>query len=134
MTNLALFFFRKMSGLSQKRNLLSWIWQVSDLLGPVFWFCRLEEPRLMNCPKCNYDAFVGPRCVKCGCLVVPGNRDLPWEDKPSSAVRALVFEIIVRQAMAGTPWKEVSAGPMYANRISAEEIEAEVERRRTRSC
>ncbi len=29
-----------------------------------------------------------------------------------SGVRAQVFEVIVRQALAGAPWKEICAGPM----------------------
>ncbi len=44
-------------------------------------------------------------------------------------VRAQVFEIIVRQALVGAPWKEICAVPMQINNISTEEIEAEVERR-----
>ena len=46
-----------------------------------------------------------------------------------SGVRAQVFEVIVRQALAGAPWKEICAGPMQANRISPDEVEAEVQRR-----
>jgi predicted amidophosphoribosyltransferase len=47
-----------------------------------------------------------------------------------SGVRQQVFEVIVRQAVAGAPWKEVCAQPMAINNISVEEIEEEVERRR----
>jgi len=46
-----------------------------------------------------------------------------------SGVRAQVFEVIVRQALAGAPWREICAGPMQVNNISAEEVEAEVKRR-----
>jgi hypothetical protein len=46
-----------------------------------------------------------------------------------SGVRAQVFEVIVRQALAGAPWKEICAGPMQVNNISGEEVEAEVKRR-----
>ena len=46
-----------------------------------------------------------------------------------SGVRAQVFEVIVRQALAGAPWKEICAGPMQVNNISSEEVEAEVKRR-----
>lgn len=45
-------------------------------------------------------------------------------------VRAQVFEVIVRQAMAGAPWKEICAGPMRVNDINPEEVEREVARRR----
>jgi hypothetical protein len=48
-----------------------------------------------------------------------------------SGVRAQVFEVIVRQALAGAPWREICAGPMAVNGISPEEIEEEVKRRRT---
>lgn len=46
-----------------------------------------------------------------------------------SGVRAQVFEVIVRQALAGAPWREICAGPMQVNNISADEVEAEVKRR-----
>ncbi len=48
-----------------------------------------------------------------------------------SGVRAQVFEVIVRQALAGAPWKEICAGPMQVNNITPEEVEAEVRRRET---
>jgi len=48
----------------------------------------------------------------------------------SAGVRAQVFEVIVRQAMAGAPWREICAGPMQVNNISAEDVEAECNRRR----
>lgn len=44
-------------------------------------------------------------------------------------VRAQVFEVIVRQALAGAPWREICAGPMQVNGISPDEVEAEVQRR-----
>jgi hypothetical protein len=46
-----------------------------------------------------------------------------------SGVRAQVFEVIVRQALAGAPWREICAGPMQVNNISADEVEVEVKRR-----
>lgn len=48
----------------------------------------------------------------------------------SAGVRQQVFEVIVRQAMAGAPWREMCAGPMAVNNINDDEIMAEVERRR----
>ena len=48
-----------------------------------------------------------------------------------SGVRAQVFEIIVRQGMAGAPWELICEGPMKINGISAEEIKAEIARRRS---
>jgi len=46
-----------------------------------------------------------------------------------SGVRAQVFEVIVRQALAGAHWREICAGPMQVNNISPEEVETEVKRR-----
>ena len=48
----------------------------------------------------------------------------------TSSVRKQVFEVVVRQAMAGAPWKEICAGPMSVNNISHGEVEREVRRRR----
>jgi hypothetical protein len=45
------------------------------------------------------------------------------------AVRDQVFEVIVRQALAGAPWREICQGPMKVNDITPEEVEAEVRRR-----
>lgn len=46
-----------------------------------------------------------------------------------NGVRAQVFEVIVRQALAGAPWREICAGPMQVNNISPDEVEAEVKKR-----
>jgi hypothetical protein len=46
-------------------------------------------------------------------------------------VRQQVFEVIVRQALAGAPWREICDGPMKVNNISPEEVEAEVKRRQS---
>ena len=46
-----------------------------------------------------------------------------------SGVRAQVFEVIVRQALAGAHWREICAVPMQINNILPEEVEAEVKRR-----
>jgi hypothetical protein len=44
-------------------------------------------------------------------------------------VRDQVFEVIVRQGMAGAPWRMICAGPMQVNNISEEEVQAEIKRR-----
>ncbi|MFN8554880.1 MAG: hypothetical protein U0103_25695 [Candidatus Obscuribacterales bacterium] len=70
----------------------------------------------------------------------PGNQAVPRPAAPTtpfvsgagsygSGVRAQVFEVIVRQALAGAPWREICAGPMQVNNISPEEVETEVKRR-----
>lgn len=46
-------------------------------------------------------------------------------------VRQQVFEVIVRQALAGAQWRELCAGPMQVNNISPEEVESEVKRRQS---
>jgi len=47
-----------------------------------------------------------------------------------SGVRGQVFEVIVRQAIAGAPWRQICEGPMAVNKISVEEVLSEVDRRR----
>ncbi len=47
----------------------------------------------------------------------------------ASGVRAQVFEVIVRQAMAGAAWREICASPMLVNGITIEEIEQELKER-----
>lgn len=49
-----------------------------------------------------------------------------------SGVRPQVFEVIVRQAMAGAPWQEICSGPMQVNNISPAEVQQEVHRRQQR--
>ncbi len=50
-------------------------------------------------------------------------------DRYGSGVRQQVFEVIIRQALAGAPWREICAVPMRVNNISPEEVEAELEKR-----
>lgn len=47
-----------------------------------------------------------------------------------TGIRSQVFEVIVRQALEGQPWRETCVGPMTLNAISVDEIEAEVDRRK----
>ncbi len=49
--------------------------------------------------------------------------------KYGAGVRSQVFEVIVRQAMAGAPWQEICQGPMQVNSITTEEVEEELKRR-----
>jgi len=48
-----------------------------------------------------------------------------------TGVRQQVFEVIVRQAMAGAPWQDICRGPLEVNEISEEEILVELERRKS---
>ena len=59
----------------------------------------------------------------------PGMSSLTGTGSYGSGVRAQVFEVIVRQALAGAPWREICAGPMSVNNISPDEVETEVKRR-----
>lgn len=59
----------------------------------------------------------------------PAEPATPVGDNYGCGVRAEVFEVIVRQAMAGAPWREICAGSMQVNNITPEQIEAEVKRR-----
>ena len=45
-------------------------------------------------------------------------------------MRAQIVEVVVRQALAGVPWRQICAGTMQVNNIAPEEIEAEVRRRK----
>ncbi|MBX9669447.1 MAG: zinc ribbon domain-containing protein [Candidatus Obscuribacterales bacterium] len=45
-------------------------------------------------------------------------------------VRKQVIEVIVRQALAGAPWREICQGPMLVNGITPEEIEEEIRKRK----
>jgi hypothetical protein len=47
-----------------------------------------------------------------------------------TGVRAQVFEVIVRQALSGAPWREICAGPMEVNNICPQQVEAAVRLRR----
>ncbi len=44
-------------------------------------------------------------------------------------VRQQVFEVIVRQALNGAPWREICETPMKVNNITEEEVQAEIDRR-----
>ena len=52
------------------------------------------------------------------------------DGRRGEGVREQVLEVIVRQALAGAPWRDICAGPMLVNNITPEEVEAEVSRRR----
>jgi hypothetical protein len=60
-----------------------------------------------------------------------GRRHSHWVGQGSygSGVRSQVFEVVVRQAMAGAPWEYICEGPMQVNRITREEVIEEVRRR-----
>ncbi|HEY9784942.1 MAG TPA: hypothetical protein V6D17_06025 [Candidatus Obscuribacterales bacterium] len=54
------------------------------------------------------------------------------EHSPANALRAQIFELIVKSALEGAPWREEYAVAMEMNMISAEEVESEIKRRQRR--
>jgi hypothetical protein len=79
-------------------------------------------------------------CPSCGMKTIdtddspptknPGKGNGGKHGSYGSGVRAQVFEVIVRQALAGAPWREICAGPMQVNNIQPEEVEEEIRKRR----
>ena len=74
-------------------------------------------------------------CPGCGRHLMLKNEEPKKGSQAKSAsfragIRAQVLEVVVRQAMAGAPWREICKGPMQINGISEEEVQAELDRRR----
>ena len=103
-------------------------------------------PQMPGCEKCGRtllnEWYFCPNCGKRTELVAENNDEPLWSKpkvtKPSfdpagaygKAVRDQVFEVIVRQALAGAPWRQICAGPIEVNNIDPDDIQAEVDRRR----
>jgi hypothetical protein len=126
-------------------------WACSSATGFTCHGVRRIEAR-MECAKCNKtsEGIAWAFCPYCGASVAdtsgssgpsglgarsepspPSDHSAPSGSSPYGAgVRSQVFDVIVRQAMAGARWKEICAEPMRVNGILPEEIEAEVQRRR----
>lgn len=60
---------------------------------------------------------------------IPARQKNTAESKYGAGVRSQVFEVIVRQAIAGAPWQEICLGPMQVNNITIEEVEEELRKR-----
>jgi hypothetical protein len=95
------------------------------------------EPNWKLCPHCGkFKSVLKEPVTEEAVEVIFGNmmgRSEEAKGQPSdygSGVRGQVFEVIVRQALAGAPWREICAGPMEVNKIRVEDIETEVQRRR----
>jgi hypothetical protein len=52
----------------------------------------------------------------------------PFEPSPEN--RKLILDVIVKQALAGVAWRQVCDGVMEVNKITAEEVEAEIATRK----
>lgn len=85
----------------------------------------------MNCKTCRKalqpEWQFCPQCGQKSEIAEPGSQQK--EPMYGTAVRQQVFEVIVRQAIAGAPWRLICKGPMMINKITEAEIEAEVARR-----
>lgn len=92
------------------------------------------EPNWTHCPHCGkFKSVLKEEVTEEAIEMIFGNMTRRRQDGRStygSGVRDQVFEVIVRQAIAGAPWREICAGPMEVNKIDVEDIEAEVKRRR----
>ena len=98
-------------------------------------FCNygLSDKHYRDCDSCGERIKISAKL--CRFCAVPTRAPLTTLSKPITAgvdgesVRQQVFEVIVRQAMAGVPWRQVCQGPMQVNGITFEEIEEELKRR-----
>ncbi len=110
-----------------------------ELIKPTPLTLRIShlEVVLMKCNRCGHNLDLTWRaCPMCGTIIsFPGDK-FRGQDSPRGsgkysnlALRAQVVEVIVRQAIAGAPWKEICRGPMQVNNITVDEIEIEVKRR-----
>src|SRR5262249_48907365 len=75
------------------------------------------EPDAASCPHCE------------GILVSTAKASTEDSDSDLS-VKNMVLEVIVKQALAGAPWKDTCVGPMSIHKISVKEVEAELNKRR----
>lgn len=85
----------------------------------------------MDCRECARSLEEDwKHCPFCGCTSNAEAADRHSSSGITGAhVRHQVFEVIVRQALSGAPWKDICAGPMQLNNISIEEVEWEISRR-----
>ncbi len=98
---------------------------------------------MSGCGKCGKSLlsewYFCPNCGKRTNLTAEESTEkrAPKKPQPSipttgtygQGVRSQVFEVIVRQGMAGAPWRQICAGPMQVNNIPAEAIQEEITRR-----
>jgi hypothetical protein len=99
-------------------------------------FCNhgLSNDHYRNCVACDERIKIQAKlCRFCGASDVAIPRVKVPEQLPSgvygTSIKQQVFEVILRQAMAGAPWKEICKGPMKVNGIDPQEIEEELKRR-----
>lgn len=86
-----------------------------------------DVPREGGIPKFNLPQF--GKLFKPSKDAPQAQPETPRPGKFGAGVREQVLEVIVRQALAGAPWREICAGPMQVNNITVQEVEEEVRRR-----
>ncbi|MDX2107755.1 MAG: hypothetical protein SFY67_15240 [Candidatus Melainabacteria bacterium] len=107
-------------------------------------FCNygLSDEHYRNCAACDERIRIQAKlCRFCGTFgqnttaAKKIHRIKFPEPAPSgvygTSIKQQVFEVIVRQAMAGAPWRDICKGPMIANGIDPKEIEEELRHRQT---
>lgn len=72
------------------------------------------------CPNCGKHQYHG----------LDSPPETPRDVAAKARERARIFEVVVRQALGGAPWRAICAGPMVVNQITESEVEEEVRRRR----
>jgi hypothetical protein len=91
----------------------------------------LDQPQVVLTKFDQWKQYFGPPPPAGESFAPPANDSPAMTGSPyGPGVRAQVFEVIVRQAMAGAPWRDICRGPMVINNIQDQEVEAEVHRRR----
>ncbi len=102
--------------------------QCGELIKSIATLCRHcsfrkpSDDQGLGVPRPRKGPEDGSRSIA---LPLPGHGKSPYGE----GVRGQVFEVIVRQGMAGAPWREICAGPLHVNNISPDEVEAEIKRR-----
>lgn len=106
-------------------------------------FCNygLSDEHYRNCSACDERIRIQAKlCRYCGSSSqIANNRKiisvkLPEQSQSGvygASIKQQVFEVIVRQAMAGAPWRDICNAAMIANGIDPKEIEEELRHRQT---
>jgi hypothetical protein len=84
------------------------------------------KPDWCYCPHCGTKERPENNTQQPARSSLPANSHAPF----GSSVRAQVFEVVVRQAVAGAPWRLICAGPMKVNNITEDMVEEELKRRK----
>lgn len=106
-------------------------------------FCNygLSNEHYRNCAACDERIRIQAKlCRYCGSSSQIGNSkkvvgvNLSEQSQSGvygASIKQQVFEVIVRQAMAGAPWRDICNAAMIANGIDPKDIEEELRHRQT---